>query len=85
MSAEKQAKKTTAKTWVHKPRVASFTVTTDKKTNKRVFTPVNDRAKKLVKKLAGRRKSVTVTELKTVASYYKLRQYKGDKLVAVRV
>ena len=74
-------------TWVHRPRVASFTVKTEKKGNKtvRVFTPVNDRAKKLVRKL-GKRTRVTSVELRPYKTYYKLRVYDENKqLKAVRV
>lgn len=82
MSTESKSSKQ-ASTWTHRPRVASFTVKTEN--NKRVFTPVNDRAKKLAKKL-GKRTRVSTAELKPFAKYYKLRQYNNaGKLVAVRV
>jgi hypothetical protein len=69
-------------TWKHHARVASFKVKTTK--GIRVFTPVNDRAKKLVKKL-GKRTRVTAEMLKPYKDYYKLRQYVGTELKAIRV
>lgn len=72
--------------WVHKPRVASFTVKTEKKGKKtvRVFTPVNDRAKKIAKK-AGKRTRLFASDLKPFQGYYKLRVWDKGALKSVRV
>lgn len=56
-------------TYVHKPRVASFTV--KKVKGVRVFTPVNKRAHKLAHK-CGKRTRVLVSDLKQFKGYHKL-------------
>lgn len=67
----------------HIPRVASFVVKTEGKS--KIYTPVNKRAQKLVKKL-GKRTRVTATELKEFKNYYKLMQYNAKgKLVSLKV
>lgn len=66
----------------HIPRTASFKVTGEGKA--RVFTPVNDRAKKLARK-AGKRTRLSVSDLKPFKGYYKLRVWVNGELKAVRV
>lgn len=70
----------------YKPRKATFTVTG--KGDKRIFTPVNHRAKIVAKKL-GRRTRITAQELratKNVGTYQFFAYNKGDNsLRAIRV
>ena len=58
--------------YVHIPRVASFTVKSEK--GVKIFTPVNKRAKKLALK-AGKRTRLTGSDLKKFDGYYKLQAY----------
>lgn len=70
----------------YKPRKATFTV--NGKGDKRIFTPVNHRAKIVAKKL-GKRTRITVKELRSTVgkgSYVFYSYNKGDgKLKAIRV
>jgi hypothetical protein len=66
----------------HIPRVASFVVSGTGKA--RVFRPVNERARKLTHKL-GKRTRLSVTDLRGVKGYYKLRHYVNGELKTIKL
>ena len=69
-------------TYKHTPRKATFTVKKEK--GVRVFTPVNDRAKKVARKV-GKRTRLSVADLKQFKGYHKLCEWKDGKLVTIKL